>query len=411
MSDVVVVGGGIVGTVCAGELLARGLSVTVIERDEPGAGTSAGSAGYLSDGEIFPLAQPGVPVRILPMLADPQGPLVVRPAYLPRMIGWGTRFLLASRSRRFQAGIRAMSSLNRVANDMLFAFAKRAGAERYLVRDGCLHVAYERATLEHAEALVATLEANGIAARIVDASSARAMEPNLSASVLGGVFYPNAARCTDPFEFGRALAGAFRAGGGTVVRAAAQALVQRAPEQWIVRTSEGEIEAPRVLVAAGVWSRELVQPLGYRVPLEAARGYHLMLPEPGVQLARTLLFEETHFCATPMDRGLRLAGTVEFAGVDAAPDYRRSEMLLGLAARYLPGIRGDGATRWMGSRPSFPDSLPALGAAPRHQNLYFAFGQEKLGLTQSAVTATCVADVILGRKPPLDLTPFSLGRF
>jgi D-amino-acid dehydrogenase len=409
--DVAVIGGGIVGTACALELLERGRSVVVVERDEAGSGTAGGSAGYLADGEIFPVAQLRTIAALPRMLFDPLGPLVIRPAYAPRMIDWGLRFLGATRRGRFRSGTRALASLNRLANDALFDLATRSGAERYLVRDGALHVTQERSTLEHLISLVAALAENGIAARFVERDALLKMEPRLSAQVLGGIYYPGAGRCTDPTKFGAALAANALAKGGTIVRTDARSLEQSPDLSWRVQTGGGPLEATRALVTAGVWSRDLVRPLGYRVPLEAARGYHLMLPNAGVTLQRTVLIEEAHFCATPMENGVRLAGTVEFAGVDALPNYARSDMLFGIASRHLPGLRADGATRWMGSRPSFPDSLPAIGASRRHRNLYFCFGHEKLGLTQSAISARCIADLIAGETPAIDLSPFSLDRF
>jgi len=164
-------------------------------------------------------------------------------------------------------------------------------------------------------------------------------------------------------------------------------------------------------VAAGVWSTPLLRPLGYAVPLRGARGYHLMLPQPGIALRRTVLFEDVHFCATPMDAGIRLAGTVEFAAAGTPPDMRRATMLLDLARRYLPALRGEGATTWMGVRPAFPDSRPAIEAPARHPGLIVCTGHEKLGLTQAAISARCVAALVARRPPPIDLGPFALTRF
>jgi D-amino-acid dehydrogenase len=409
MYDVALVGGGIIGTACALELLAAGRSVVTIEAGDPGAGTAAGSAGYLSDGEIFPLAQPAA-VRALPSLAfDPESPLVIAPAAWPGLIGWGTRFLLAARPGRVRAGMRALASLNRLANDALYAMALRSKAARYLRREGALHVARSRRVFAHAASLVPILEEHGLTARVVERERLLQLEPSLSHDVSGAVEYPNSMRCTDPGAFGTALALDAVARGAIVLRARARAL-QAAGAAWRITTDGSPVEARSVVVTAGVWSRPLLRRLGYTVPMQAARGYHLMLPQPGASPQRTLLFEDAHFCATPMDGGLRLAGTVEFAPLGAPPNFVRADVLYGAAAAYLPNLRRDGATRWMGNRPSFPDSLPAIGAS-RHTGLYYCFGHEKLGLTQAAVSAQAVAALVTGADPPVDLAPFSLQRF
>ena len=411
MDDVALIGGGIVGTACALELLAAGRSVSIVEAGDPGAGTAGGSAGYLSDGEIFPLAQPGV-LRDLPsLLLDSRSPLVVHPGALPGLLGWGVRFAFAARPARVRAATSALASLNRLANDALFALAERADAAEYLKREGALHVAREPKAFAHARSLVPVLAEYGLHARVVEREELLALEPALAPGVAGAVEYPNSMRCTDPSAFGFALAARARASGATVLRARALSLQPTAGGGWNVRTTAGTLQARRVVVTAGVWSRALLRPLGHVVPLQAARGYHLMLPEPGIAVRRTLLFEDAHFCATPMDGGLRLAGTVEFAPLGSQPNFARSQILYPAAADYLPGLRGEGATRWMGNRPSFPDSLPAIGASVRQRNLFYCFGHEKLGLTQAAVSARAIAALIAGATPPVDLEPFALERF
>ena len=384
--------------------------MAIVEPAEPGAGTAAGSAGYLSDGEIFPLAQPGILAGLPSLLFDPRSPLVVSPAALPGLAGWGARFIANARPARVRSATAALASLNRLANEALYALAERAGAEAYLRREGALHVAKAPAAFARARAVLPILAEYGLVARIVERDKLLRLEPALAPDVSGAVEYPNSMRCTDPAAFGWALAKRARGLGAAVIPSRVLSL-EWAHEAWRLRTSAGPFHAARVVVSAGVWSRGLLRPLGYVVPLQAARGYHLMLPEPQVVPRRTLLFEDAHFCATPMDGGLRLAGTMEFAPLGSPPNYARSDLLFPAAAEYLPGLSRDGATRWMGNRPSFPDSLPAIGAAARHRNLYYCFGHEKLGLTQAAVSAQAIAALVCDRAPVVDLRAFALARF
>ncbi len=410
-ADVAVVGGGIVGTCAAIELQKRGRSVTIVERDEPGAGTAAGSAGYLAYDDIIPIPSPAMVASLPRMLFDRHGPLVVQPSYLPHLSGWGLRFLAAARPSVMQSGIAALSSINRLASQATVELAQRANAQRYLVSESVLHVFRTPHALEKTQAqLIPTLEREGIPVRIEDVASLQQSEPFLSDGIAGAISFPGSHRCTNPGGYGAALAAYFRAQGGNVIRARARAL-EAFGGGWIVRTDADELRAPRVVVSSGAWSGLLLAPLGYTLPLESARGYHLMLADPGIVPSRTILFEEDHFCATPMEQGLRLAGSVEFAGLEAPPNFYRSDMLYDIAKGYIPELRRDPATRWMGHRPSLPDSLPAIGELPRHPGIIAAFGHERRGLMQSAITAQCVADLIERKTPALDLAPFRIERF
>ena len=413
-ADVAIIGSGIIGTISAIDLQAAGYSVVVIEPNEPGAGTAAGSAGYLHDGEIFPVARPGLLAALPGMLLDPRGPLVVRPSYLPRFAGWGMRFLRAMRASTFARATAALASLNRDAVAELAAVANAAGADEFLVRRGGLKIVYDAHTLHELAAELSELEREGIAARALDEAEVHALEPALGANVAGAIFFPNSAHCTDPELFGRRLAERMEMN-AHVVRARANAIVPQQDGSWIVkaaaRGSTHEIPAKRVLVAAGYDSAALLRPLGYLAPVAAARGYHLMISDPGVALNHAMIFHEPHFAATPMNAGVRLAGTMEFALPDSPPDFRRAQMLYDLARRYIPGLRDGHATQWAGVRPSMPDSLPAMGAADRNRNLFYCFGHGHLGFTQAAVSARAMTQLISGASPFIDLTPFDLARF
>ena len=151
--------------------------------------------------------------------------------------------------------------------------------------------------------------------------------------------------------------------------------------------------------------------LGHPVSLASERGYHLMLEEPNVALNRPVVFAEPFFAATPMEHGLRLAGTAEFAHADKPMTNGRADMLFELAKPYLPGVERGRATRWMGVRPTTPDGLPVMGQSSTHEGLFYSFGHGHIGLTTAAVSADCVAAAMAKEKPPLDLKPFSVDRF
>jgi D-amino-acid dehydrogenase len=166
-----------------------------------------------------------------------------------------------------------------------------------------------------------------------------------------------------------------------------------------------------VVVACGAWSHHLARSIGDRFPLETERGYHMMLAEPGIGLRRQVALREQGFVMTPMEEGLRLAGTVELASLEAPPDWRRAEILVAKARRALPGLAVGRTSRWMGHRPALSDGLPVIGRSSRHERVVYAFGHGHLGLTLSGVTGALVAALVTGRSPAVDLTPFRAGRF
>lgn len=407
-ADIAIIGGGIVGTTAAIALQEDGFRTLVIEPSEAGAGTAGGSAGYLHDGEIFPLGDARMLAALPKMLLDPLGPLVIRPAFAPKLAGWGLRFLASMRDATVQRIVAALADLNRLAIDALVQIATTAGAQNLIVRGGGLKVCREERTLASLEAELRAVEREGIAARAIGAAELRALEPGLAGDLAGAIWYPNSAHCIDLAAFGGALAARVRAG-GSIVTARAKELIAK-DGAWTIVCDEMRFQAPRVLVAAGHASGDVLRPLGYRVPLAPGRGYHLMLGEPGVELRHPVIFQEPHFAATPMRDGLRLAGTMEFAPANRPPDMRRAEMLFTTASPYMQGLKRGRASTWMGVRPMTPDSLPMIGRA-RHDNLYYAFGHGHLGLTQSAITARCIADLIAGASPPVSLAPFDLARF
>lgn len=408
--DIVIVGAGIVGLSLAVRLQLEGRQVVLVDPKEPASGASFGNAGYLSRGSIFPPASPDVIKRLPLLMLDPSSPLVIRPTYAPRLASWGYRLISASRPKRLGAIIEALASLCREAITSYQPLLAAAKAEHLIDVRGSLVVCRLEETLEQKSATIPILRSHGISAERIDVAEALRLEPGLSSEIKGAMYFPDNARCISPGLLGKRFAESVREKGGQFVTAGVGSLAYDG-ELWSLDTATGVLRARHVIVAAGRWSDELLSPLGYTIPLASERGYHLMLPRSGVSLTRPCVMAEPFFAATPMVDGLRLAGTVEFAAADRPMDPARSDMLFKLAQPYLPGLDRDGATRWMGVRPSFPDALPAIGRATRHSNLFYCFGHQHIGLTTAAISAQLLAEVMLGQTPSIDPEPFNLDRF
>jgi D-amino-acid dehydrogenase len=207
------------------------------------------------------------------------------------------------------------------------------------------------------------------------------------------------------------LAGEALRQGATILRGKVTAIHRNAAGVQSVAIGDATHAIERLVIAAGAGSRAICANLGLDLPLEAERGYHITLPDPGLMPRVTVTNRDSSFACAPMNMGLRIAGTAEFAGIDSAPDWSRVELLKRQAARMFPGVRLDNLTRWAGDRPSFPDGLPALGPAPGLGNVYCAFGNGHFGITGGPVMGKVIAEIIAGQKLSIDLAPFRVDRF
>lgn len=408
-ADVAVVGAGIIGVTCALALARQGRRVLVLDRQAPGLGASYGNAGHLATEQVFPIADVSILKRLPAMLMDPMGPLRLDWKYLPRALPWFTRLLLNLRPAPFQrtvAGIRALNEGSLGAWQRLLASVQRPGL---LKEDGSLLV-FERPESRAAlDALQARMRQQQVPVDFWAADAVRQAAPQLSEHLQGGLFFPATGHFVDPYTVLTELVEAAKGCGVQFLQHSV--LDGRLHDGGVVlNTDQGAIAARQVLLACGAHSAPLTRRLtGKQVPLDTERGYHLMLPAEQHRLPFAVTSLERKFIMTPMAGGLRLAGTVEFAGLDAPPSMARARQLHRLSqGLFSRDLDASGATEWMGFRPSLPDSLPVIDRVAGGKVL-LAFGHQHLGLTQAALTAEMVAALASG-EPPAS-SAYRLDRF
>jgi len=408
----VVVGAGIVGLCCAFHLKARGFDVTVVDRDPDGDRTSFGNAGAIAQPEIMPLAEPGIAWKVPGYLLDPLGPLSMRFGHLPKLIPYLMRFLKAANPAQFEAGARAMAALLAPAFDDHGTILQASGLGSLLDKAGHLWVFTSeagRAAAAHEWKIRNDL---GLDSVFLDRAELAEREPALGPRAACAVHTEDWGHYTDPKALVLGLMDHLRDRGVRFERGNVFDIEIKDERPTAVYT-EAEFRHPfdHLVVAAGAWSHHLSNRLGDYCPLETERGYNTTLPNPGLSLNTMVTFAEDHFVATPMSMGLRIGGAVEFAGLDAPPNYERAKALLRLGEKYLPGLNTEGGTEWMGHRPSTPDSLPVIDCSGRFPNVLYAFGHGHLGLTGSATTGRLIAGMACGETPDIDLAPFRIARF
>lgn len=408
---VVVVGAGIVGVCTALYLLRDGHRVVLVDRQAPGEGASFGNGSVLPTESVIPVQTPGILWKVPGMLLDPLGPLSVRWRYLPRIAPWLLRFVAASTPRRVEAISRALAALNEGMVEAYGPLTEMAGAGDMLRRSGWVCVFESEAKFRAQEALRELQCRRGVDLQVLSPEELRQLEPALAPIFPRAVFYPNVAYAVNNFRLVQVLAEAFQRQGGRVLREAVRGFDIGESGPRAVVTDQGRHACDAVVVAAGAWSGPFAAQLGSRPPLDTERGYHVHLPEPGTMPRLPVYSTERGIVCSPLEHGLRVAGTVELGGLEAPPNWRRAEVLLTHARRWLPDIEAAGSTRWMGFRPSMPDSLPVVSGSPRHANAFFAFGHGHSGFGLGARTGRIVSDLVAGRDPGLDMAPYRVDRF
>ncbi len=408
---VVVIGAGVVGLSAAIAAQARGLAVTVIEREAPAAGASAGNAGAFAFTDILPLASPGILRKAPKWLLDPLGPLSVPPSYALRIAPWMFRFWRACAAGRVAHSTAAQTALMDLSRAELEPFLGQTGTLAMLRKDGNLQVYESQAELDASLPGWKAREEHGIAFRHMDAAEMAQIQPGLAPRFTHGTFTPGWYSIADPKLYTLALADHFRAQGGRIEQAEVSGL--RPVEGGVeITTRDGRTRrVEKVVLAAGAFSHRVARTLGESIPLETERGYNTTLPPGAVDLRTQVTFGGHGFVVSRLSTGIRVGGAVELGGLELPPNFRRSEAMLEKAKAFLPGLKPEGGVQWMGFRPSLPDSLPAIGRARATPDVVYAFGHGHLGLTQSAGTARLVADLLTGRPPVTDLAPFSPQRF
>ena len=414
--DIAVVGAGIIGVASALRLARQGLRVVVIDPQEPGHGASFGNAGHLATEQVFPIADRSILKHLPAMLMDPMGPLRLDWKYLPRALPWFTRLLLNLRSAPYQRTVAGLRALNESSLDAWHRLLNDIQRPDLLKMEGSLLV-FERPDSRPAlEALQRRMQQQQVPVDWWQTGAVRETAPQLSEQIQGGLFFPKTGHFIDPYRVVRELVEAAKASGVQFVKQAVQG--GQLHEHGVdLMTGTGTLSARQVLIACGAHSAKLTAALtGKNVPLDTERGYHLMLPHEHNRLPFPVTSLERKFIMTPMSEGLRLAGTVEFAGLDAPPTMARAWQLHRLSkGLFREDLNTEAATPWMGFRPSLSDSLPVIDRVCGGKVL-LAFGHQHLGLTQAAVTAEMVRGMVLPSAQDAARTlpssePYRLDRF
>jgi len=408
---VVVIGAGIIGSCCAWNLRKSGFEVTVVDSVMPGQSTSYGNAGCLSTSHVTPFSYPGVTREIPGWLFDPSGPLFIRWSDFPALIPWFWKFWRAGTKKQFDWSTAAQARLMKRAIDDYDEILSATRTDNLRNKRGAISIYDSRQEFDKEIWKYEIKEAMGFDWQILSQGELNIMVPELDIGDGVAVYNSDWQFMVDPARLVSRIADACFSQGGHWLQDRVSS-VESSQQGISISTESGQrIHSDAVVVAAGAWSNQIAQQLDYKLPLTAKRGYHSMVGAPGIELGYPLLSMTRGFVMTPMTDGLRVAGTAEFAALDAEPDYTRAKLLLRQAQDYLPNLRCENVSEWMGQRPMMADSIPVISRSPAHKNVFYAFGHGHYGLTQGPTTGKIITSLVAGQEPAIDIHDYRFARF
>lgn len=407
--SIVVLGAGVAGLSAALYLQRSGQRVLVIDAQPPASGTSYGNAGLISKDTAVPIALPGMMAKVPRWLTDREGPLRLSPSYLPTATPWLWRWIQAGQMSHV---LRISDAMRALHKDALDCWRELLGAADYddLIRP------VGQVRIWEGEGAGAQVELDicrrhGIEHQELDQAAIRDLYPEIAPDITRGLLIPGNAYTVNPQRLVRTLAQKLAEAGGRVLTERVVKIIPRAEGGYRLMNNVANHIAQRVVISAGAWSNELLAPLGVQIPLETERGYHAMMPSPNLKLKVPMSVKNRGFGLTSMEEGLRAAGTVEIAGLQAPPDERRAEVLVQHARRIFPTLQTGEPAYWLGHRPSTPDSLPFVGPVPGHAGLYLCLGHGHFGMTGGPPSGRLLSRLVLAQPPGLDTAPYAVDRF
>lgn len=407
----VVIGAGIIGASCAWQLQRKGLQVSLVDPVPPGMSCSYGNASCIATSGVVPFSCPGLIKKVPGWLLDPLGPVTIRAKDFLSLIPWFWKFWRFCNMQKVEeiAGAQALL-MHRVLADW-DEILGAVEASHLKQSPGAIYL-YDTEQEYLADLWQIDLSRRmGFEHHRLSSDDLKSMLPALKPKNTVALLVPDWHHLVDPAMATARISGDFIRNGGQWIQDRVTEV--RAAESGInLKTESGtRIKADQLVVAAGAWSNLIAGQLDYKLPLVAERGYHSQISNPGFELKHPVMSLSHHFVMTPLDDGLRVAGTAEFAALDTKPDFRRAKVLLKQATHYLEGLNTEEVTEWMGQRPAMADSLPVISVSPAHPNVFYAFGHGHYGLTQGPTTGRIIADMVTGRESSLDIFAFRFDRF
>jgi D-amino-acid dehydrogenase len=407
---IAVIGAGIVGCSCALWLQKKGFAVTLIDPDDPGAGTSSGNACTIAEYGCVPVNSPDLFRRLPSLLFSKDSPLSMDLGYVLSHPAWMIEFLLNCRAQKVARIIRQLGNLLSKVYDGLDPLLDMADARDLLTQNGFMHVYRDQLEFDAAKRANQARREQGTNFVELDQSDIQDLEPNLKIPFERGLLFDSISHVLDPTALCQRYVECFKRNQGQLLRQRALEVIHGTGSVQIRLDNGASVDAERVVIAAGAFSKFIDGIPTRLLKLDTERGYHLQFSNMQHLLSRPVSWQQAGFYATPMNQGMRFAGTVEIAGYKKEKNPRILNYLNRKAHEMLD-LPAQPDQEWLGFRPTCPDALPVIGFSTTSEHILYAFGHHHLGLTLSGITGKLIAELANGEEPSHNIAPFSPRRF
>jgi len=408
--DLIVAGAGVVGMSTALFARKEGMRVMLCDSKSPGSGTTSGSACTIATYASVPINSPSIFSSLPSLLTSSESPLSFNWKYGILNPGWMLSFLANCRKSRVQEISASLGSILLHADEHLNTLIAECQAEDLFVKNDCLYIWSTKSGFDGAHDGNAMRKRNNVEFDYLSSNNVRALEPALMGPIYQGIRFRGARHVLDPQELVIRMHRRYLELGGDWKQSPVHEIITDDAGVTVKLGDDSEARCGHFAVAAGAFSTKLRGTGAEKLPLGVERGYHIVYPKHGGLISRPIGWAEAGLYATPMAKGLRFAGTVEIAALDAPFNYQNTALLKRKSVEMF-GSLGDPESPWLGFRPTFPDSLPVIGPSPSSDRVILAFGHQHVGLTLGAVTGRIVTELVQRKPPCLDISSFSPLRF
>ena len=402
--NIVIIGAGIIGTCCAYFLQKEGFKVTIIDRNEPGSGASYGNAGSFSDYSVLSLNTPDIFLNIPYYLLSSNSPLSIKLNYIFKLMPWMMKFLSNCTNDKMLHTAKNMKIILEQSISSYEEIFSDIDVSNLYEKKGVLYL-WGKNNLKSYEQGVTIRNQLGVKQKILSKDEIKALEPNINPIYEKGVLYESAMCAKNPKKILQKIFDKFLELGGTFV----DDEISEIKDQSILGKKD-HYEYDKLIISAGAFSKKMTDQLGENIPLETERGYHVHFKNCEHLVSRGVCFADSGLYLTPMEQGLRAAGTVELGGLDNPPSKKRIDYVINQAKLLINNLP-EPYDSWMGFRPTLPDFLPVIGKSKFKGNIFYAFGHNHLGWTLGAITGKVIRDSVIERKSNFNLSSFLSSRF